>query len=142
MKRKAQISREKNKEKTKTVGEKTSNEPRKKQEKIKISRAKNKGKIKVEKRKNSEETVKASQKARDQRQRAGVRKTREKPDSPSIAKSLALAIARLFPESFTVFGERIAVRNDAGTEATRTMVRADLEALEGKRENKKKSETV
>lgn len=144
MKRKAQISREKNKEKTKTVGEKTSNEPRKKQEKIKISRAKNKGKIKVEKRKNSEETVKASQKARDQRQRAGVRKTREKPDSPSIAKSLALAIARLFPESFTVFGERIAVRNEAGTEASRAMVRENLEQLHerdqhsGKKQRKNK----
>ena len=137
MKRKAQVSRAKNKEKTKTVGEKTSNGPRKKQEKIKISRAKNKGKTKVDKRKNSEEIVKASQKGRGQRQRAGVRKTREKPDSPSLAKSLALAIARLFPESFTVFGERIAVRNDAGTEATRTMVRADLEAMEKKDKTRK-----
>ena len=110
--------------------------------KAQVSRAKNKGKTKVDKRKNSEEIVKASQKGKGQRQRAGVRKTREKPDNQSLAKSLALAIARLFPESFTVFGERIAVRNDAGTEATRTMVRANLEALEEKRENKKKSETV
>lgn len=101
--------------------------------KAQIIRAKNQEKIKTVGGKNSEEIMKASQKARDQRQRAGVRKTREKPDSQSLAKSLALAIARLFPESFTVFGERIAVRNDAGTEATRAMVRADLEALEEKR---------
>jgi hypothetical protein len=124
MKRKAQISRAKN------------------QEKIKIGGVKTKKKQRPWVEKNSEEIMKASQKARDQRQRAGVRKTREKPDSQSLAKSLALAIARLFPESFTVFGERIAVRNDAGTEATRAMVRADLEALEKKRGNKKKSETV
>ena len=141
MKRKAQVSLAKNKEKTKTVGEKTSNGHRKKQEKIKISRAKNKGKTKVDKRKNSEEIVKASQKGKGQRQRAGVRKTREKPDNQSLAKSLALAIARLFPESFTVFGERIAVRNDAGTEAARQTARQAIAEAEqrGKSNVKKKS---
>ena len=63
-------------------------------------------------------------------------------DGQQTGETLALYVARLFPESFTVFGDRTAVRNDAGTEATRTMVRANLEALEEKRENKKKSETV
>ena len=69
-----------------------------------------------------------------------MKKTAKEQGTPG--KELSLSIARLFPECFSVFGDRIAVRNDAGTEATRTMVRANLEALEEKRENKKKSETV
>jgi len=63
-------------------------------------------------------------------------------DTRTAGKSLALFIARLFPESFHVWGERISVRDEAGTEASRAMVRENLEALEEKRENKKKSETV
>lgn len=57
------------------------------------------------------------------------KKTEVKQESTTAAKSLALAIARLFPESFTLFGERIAVRNEAGTEASRAMVRENLEQL-------------
>jgi len=49
-----------------------------------------------------------------------VKKTGKEQRTPG--KELSLWIARLFPESFSVFGERIAVRNDAGTEATRGMV--------------------
>ena len=67
---------------------------------------------------------------------------KQSKDKQEKGETLSLYVARLFPDSFTVFGDRIAVRNDAGTEATRTMVRANLEALEEKRENKKKSETV
>ena len=54
-------------------------------------------------------------------------------------ETLALYVARLFPESFTVFGERIAVRNDAGTEATRALVRAELEAQERRKKAKGKA---
>ena len=57
-----------------------------------------------------------------------MKKTGKEQRTPG--KELSLWIARLFPESFSVFGERIAVRNDAGTEATRGMVRAELEAQE------------
>lgn len=63
-------------------------------------------------------------------------RTGEKQATPG--KELALFIARLFPESFTVFGERIAVRNDAGTEATRALVRAELEAQERTKKTKGK----
>ncbi len=48
-----------------------------------------------------------------------MKKTGKEQRTPG--KELSLWIARLFPESFSVFGERIAVRNDAGTEATRAM---------------------
>ena len=50
-------------------------------------------------------------------------------DTRTAGKSLALFIARLFPESFHVWGERISVRDEAGTEASRAMVRENLEQL-------------
>lgn len=61
-------------------------------------------------------------------QRGSREENSEKQVTPG--KEFALAIARAFPDCFTVYGERIAVRNDAGTEATRAMVRAELEAQE------------
>lgn len=66
---------------------------------------------------------------------------RRKTDSiKTDGETLALFIARLFPESFTVFGERIAVRNDAGTEAARqTARRAVAEVEQRKNDAKKKS---
>ena len=57
-----------------------------------------------------------------------MKKTAKEQGTPG--KELSMSIARLFPECFSVFGERIAVRNDAGTEATRALVRAELEAQE------------
>ena len=66
---------------------------------------------------------------------------RKKTDSiKTDGETLALFIARLFPESFTVFGERIAVRNDAGTEASRETARqAVAEGEQRKNDAKKKS---
>jgi len=66
-----------------------------------------------------------------------VKKTAKEQGTPG--KELSLSIARLFPECFTVFGERIAVRNDAGTEATRALVRAELEAQERRKKAKGKA---
>ena len=60
-------------------------------------------------------------------------------DGQQTGETLALYVARLFPESFTVFGDRIAVRNDAGTEATRALVRAELEAQERRKKAKGKA---
>ena len=67
---------------------------------------------------------------------------RKKTDSiKTDGETLALYIARLFPESFTVYGERIAVRNDAGTEASRETARQAVAEAEqrGKSNVKKKS---
>lgn len=65
-----------------------------------------------------------------------MKKTGKEQATPG--KELSLSIARLFPECFSVFGERIAVRNDAGTEATRALVRAELEAQERNTQTKTK----
>lgn len=66
-----------------------------------------------------------------------MKKTAKEQGTPG--KELSLSIARLFPECFSVFGERIAVRNDAGTEATRALVRAELEAQERRKKVKGKA---
>lgn len=66
-----------------------------------------------------------------------MKKTGKEQATPG--KELSLSIARLFPECFSVFGERIAVRNDAGTEATRALVRAELEAQERRKKVKGKA---
>ena len=64
---------------------------------------------------------------------------RKKTDSiKTDGETLALFIARLFPESFTVYGERIAVRNDAGTEAARQTARQAIAEAEQWRNNAKK----
>ena len=64
---------------------------------------------------------------------------RKKTDSiKTDGETLALYIARLFPESFTVYGERIAVRNDAGTEASRETARQAVAEAEQWRNNAKK----
>ena len=64
---------------------------------------------------------------------------RKKTDSiKTDGETLALFIARLFPESFTVYGERIAVRNDAGTEAGRETARQAVAEAEQWRNNAKK----
>ena len=64
---------------------------------------------------------------------------RKKTDSiKTDGETLALFIARLFPESFTVYGERIAVRNDAGTEASRETARQAVAEAEQWRNNAKK----
>jgi hypothetical protein len=47
----------------------------------------------------------------------------------TAGERLSFEIARLFPESFHVWGERISVRDEAGTEASRAMVRENLEQL-------------
>ena len=64
---------------------------------------------------------------------------RKKTDSiKTDGETLALYIARLFPESFTVYGERIAVRNDAGTEASRETARQAVAEAEQRKNNAKK----
>ena len=64
---------------------------------------------------------------------------RKKTDSiKTDGETLALYIARLFPESFTVYGERIAVRNDAGTEASRETARQAVAEVEQRKNDAKK----
>ena len=71
--------------------------------------------------------------SREKKSRINQEKTSNKPrptaDARTAGKSLSLFIARLFPESFHVWGERISVRDEAGTEASRAMVRENLEQL-------------
>ena len=44
----------------------------------------------------------------------------------TTGETLALEIARLFPDEFRVWGERVSVKENAGTERTRREVSADL----------------
>ncbi len=84
--------------------------------------------------------------SREKKSRINQEKTSNKPrqTTDSAGKSLALFVARLFPESFHVWGERISVRDEAGTEASRAMVRENLEQLHkrdqhgGKKQRKNK----
>ena len=86
--------------------------------------------------------------SREKKSRINQGKTSNKPrpTTDTAGKSLSLFIARLFAESFHVWGERISVRDEAGTEASRAMVRENLEQLHerdqhsGKKQRKNKGQ--
>ena len=44
----------------------------------------------------------------------------------TTGESLSLEIARLFPDELRIWGERVSVKENAGTESTRREVSADL----------------
>ncbi len=44
----------------------------------------------------------------------------------TAGERLSFEIARLFPESFRLWGNRVSVKENAGTETTRAKVSADL----------------
>ena len=47
----------------------------------------------------------------------------------TAGERLSFEIARLFPESFRLWGNRVSVKENAGTETTRAKVSADLASM-------------
>lgn len=53
-------------------------------------------------------------------------KQRENRHDLTTGETLSLEIARLFPDDFRIWGDRVSVKENAGTERTRREVSADL----------------
>jgi len=47
----------------------------------------------------------------------------------TAGERLSLEIARLFPESFRIWGNRVSVKENAGSENTREQISADLASM-------------
>jgi len=66
-------------------------------------------------------------KARDKRGEIGSKNT--ETEYLTTGERLSLEIARLFPESFRLWGNRVSVNETTGTETTRAKVSADLASM-------------
>lgn len=56
-------------------------------------------------------------------------RARTESESLTAGERLSFEIARLFPESFRLWGKRVSVKENAGTETTRAKVSADLASM-------------
>lgn len=66
-------------------------------------------------------------KARDKRGETGSKNT--ETEYLTTGERLSLEIARLFPESFRIWGNRVSVKENAGSESTREQISADLASM-------------
>jgi len=66
-------------------------------------------------------------KARDKRGEIGSKNT--ETEYLTTGERLSLEIARLFPESFRIWGNRVSVKENAGSESTREQISADLASM-------------
>jgi len=56
-------------------------------------------------------------------------KKQAEPQALTTGERLSLEIARLFPESFRIWGNRVSVKENAGSESTREQISADLASM-------------
>ena len=65
------------------------------------------------------------------------RKQTESRQDLTRGETLALEIARLFPDEFRVWGERVSVKENVGTERTRREVSANLAEMYASADNER-----